>query len=33
MIPLDLIVVTPEDFERGRHRIGSLLRPAALEDV
>jgi predicted nucleotidyltransferase len=30
-IPLDLIVVTPYDFERGRHQIGSVLRPAALE--
>jgi hypothetical protein len=30
-IPLDLIVVTPEDFEHGRHEIGSLLRPTALE--
>lgn len=31
LVPLDLIVVTPEDFERGRHQIGSLLRPAVLE--
>jgi predicted nucleotidyltransferase len=31
MVPLDLIVVTPEDFERGSHQIGSLLRPAVLE--
>lgn len=30
-IPLDLILVTPEDFERGRHEIGSVLRPVALE--
>lgn len=30
-IPLDLIVVTPEEFERARHQIGSVLRPAALE--
>lgn len=30
-VALDLIVVTPEDFERGRHQIGSVLRPAALE--
>ena len=30
-IPLDLIVVTPEEFERSRHQIGSVLRPAALE--
>jgi len=30
-MPLDLIVVTPEDFERARYQIGSVLRPAALE--
>ena len=30
-IPLDLLVVTPDDFERGRSEIGSILRPAALE--
>jgi predicted nucleotidyltransferase len=30
-IPLDLLVVTPEDFERARHQIGSVLEPAALE--
>lgn len=30
-VPLDLIVVTPDDFERGRHEIGSILRPAVLE--
>lgn len=32
-IPLDLIVVTPEEFERARHQIGSVLRPAALEGL
>jgi len=30
-VPLDLLVVTPEDFERGQTEIGSVLRPAALE--
>jgi len=30
-LPLDLIVVTPEQFERGRGQIGSIIRPAALE--
>lgn len=30
-VPLDLLVVTPEDFERGQAEIGSVLRPAALE--
>lgn len=30
-IPLDLIVVRPEEFERARDQIGSVLRPAALE--
>jgi predicted nucleotidyltransferase len=30
-VSLDLLVVTPEDFERGRAEIGSVLRPAALE--
>jgi predicted nucleotidyltransferase len=30
-VPLDLLVVTPEDFERGRSEVGSVLRPAALE--
>lgn len=32
-IPLDLIVVTPEEFERARDQIGSVLRPAALEGL
>lgn len=32
-IPLDLIVVTPEEFERARHQVGSVLRPAALEGL
>ena len=30
-VSLDLLVVIPEDFERGRAEIGSVLRPAALE--
>lgn len=30
-IPLDLIVVTPNEFERARDQIGSVLRPAAIE--
>jgi uncharacterized protein len=30
-VSLDLLVVTPEDFERGRMEIGSVLRPAVLE--
>jgi len=30
-LPLDLIVVTPEQFERERDRIGSVVRPAARE--
>ena len=30
-VSLDLLVVTPEDFERGLAEIGSVLRPAALE--
>jgi len=30
-LPLDLIVVTPEDFERGRDQIGSIIRPAVRE--
>lgn len=30
-IPLDLLVVTPEEFERARHQIGAVLRSAALE--
>ncbi|MBX3329039.1 MAG: nucleotidyltransferase domain-containing protein [Nitrospira sp.] len=32
-IPLDLIVVTPEEFERARDQIGSVLRRAALEGL
>ncbi len=32
-IPVDLIVVTPEEFERARHQIGSVLRPAVLEGL
>ncbi|MCS6897579.1 MAG: nucleotidyltransferase domain-containing protein [Nitrospira sp.] len=32
-IPLDLIVVTPEEFEQARDQIGSVLRPAALEGL
>ncbi len=30
-LPLDLIVVTPEQFERERESIGSVVRPAARE--
>jgi hypothetical protein len=30
-VSMDLLVVTPEDFEWGRAEIGSVLRPAALE--
>lgn len=30
-IPLDLLVVTPEQFERDRDVIGTVIRPAALE--
>ena len=30
-IPLDLIVVTPEEFERERDQVGSVIRPAARE--
>ncbi len=30
-VPLDLIVVTPEEFERGRDQIGSVVQPAAQE--
>jgi predicted nucleotidyltransferase len=30
-LPLDLVVVTPEEFERDRDRIGSVVRPAARE--
>lgn len=30
-IPLDLIVVTPEEFERTRNQIGSVVRPAVRE--
>lgn len=33
VIPLDLIVVTPEEFEQARHQVGSVLRPAALEGL
>lgn len=32
-IPLDLLVVTPEEFERARHQVGSVLRPAVLEGL
>lgn len=32
-IPLDLIVVTPEEFERARHQVGSVLRPASTEGL
>ena len=31
LVPLDLLVVTPEEFERGRDQIGSVLQPAARE--
>lgn len=30
-VPLDLLVVTPEQFERERETIGSVLRPAIAE--
>jgi predicted nucleotidyltransferase len=30
-LPLDPIVVTPEDFERGQDQIDSIVRPAVLE--
>ena len=30
-IPLDLLVVTPEQFDRDRDMIGTVIRPAALE--
>lgn len=30
-LPLDLIVVTPEEFERDRDQIGTVLRPAVRE--
>ncbi len=30
-IPLDLIVITPEQFERDRDRIGTVVRPAVRE--
>ncbi len=30
-LPLDLIVVTPAEFERDRDEIGTLIRPAVLE--
>jgi predicted nucleotidyltransferase len=31
VLPLDLIVVTPEQFERSRDLIGSIVRPATRE--
>ncbi len=30
-LPLDLIVVTPEQFERERHGVGTIVRPAVRE--
>jgi len=30
-LPLDLIVVTPEEFERDRDQIGTVIRPAVRE--
>ena len=30
-VPLDLIVITPEQFERDRDRIGTIVRPAVRE--
>jgi predicted nucleotidyltransferase len=30
-LPLDLIVVTPEELERDRDRIGTIVRPATRE--
>jgi predicted nucleotidyltransferase len=30
-LPLDLVVVTPETFERDRDQIGTIVRPAAQE--
>ncbi|HUU26508.1 MAG TPA: nucleotidyltransferase domain-containing protein [archaeon] len=30
-LPLDLIVVTPEQFEREKQLIGTFIRPAVLE--
>ena len=30
-IPLDLVVVTPEQFERDRDQIGTIVRPAVRE--
>ncbi len=30
-LPLDLIVVTPAEFERDRDQIGSIIRPVVLE--
>ncbi len=30
-VPLDLIVVTPQELERGKNQIGSILRPAMAE--
>jgi hypothetical protein len=31
IIPVDLIVITPEDFERQRDQIGSIVQPAVRE--
>lgn len=31
VLPLDLIVATPEDVERDRHRIGTIVRTALRE--
>lgn len=31
LLPVDLIVVTPEDVERGRDQIGTIVRPALRE--
>lgn len=30
-IPVDVVVVTPEQFERDRRTVGTLVRPAVLE--
>lgn len=32
-LPLDVIVATPEQFERERHQIGSLMHDAAREGL
>lgn len=32
-ISLDLIVVTPEEFEQACHQVGLVLRPAALDGL